>query len=359
MAKEPAQRIDLTRLVAGASMPMTLVDALDRIAELEARNAVLRKEVAEMQFLVDASALLGATLDESQVQSATLEAASSATEGAAARSFIILRDNATIAVGATRGIESAVAARLVAEHRSAVERSLHTGDPVFLPPDAEAIPIPAGPREPAFGALLLLSKGVLRDVHVARLTQLAGLTGKCLTNARLFAKSIVAGVTDELTGVFNRRYLDRRLGEELRRARRLDERLGLVLLDLDHFKSVNDEHGHQEGDRLLCSVAQAIVTCVRDIDLVTRWGGEEFAVIVPGADSTQAVVVAERIRTAVETLTLQTADGGTLRVTMSCGVAWAAPHIHTPAQFIAAADRCLLEAKRLGRNRTIAMQSGL
>jgi two-component system cell cycle response regulator len=187
------------------------------------------------------------------------------------------------------------------------------------------------------------------------LGRLSELAGRSFANAQVLAKSLTAGVTDDLTGVYNRRYFDRRLAEELRRARRLGERMGLILLDLDLFKDVNDRFGHPEGDRTLRAAAHTIVASVRDIDAVTRWGGEEFAVIVPGADGRQAMVVAERIRLAIESLALRTASGHDLRVTVSGGVAWAASDIHTPAQCLAAADRALLEAKRCGRNRTVAM----
>jgi diguanylate cyclase (GGDEF)-like protein len=131
----------------------------------------------------------------------------------------------------------------------------------------------------------------------------------------------------------------------------------LLLFDLDLFKKVNDEHGHAEGDRVLRAVAQTIVATVRDIDVVTRWGGEEFAVILPGVEGAAAAAVAERVREAVEAMAFRTQGGISLRLTVSCGVAWAVPHIHTPSQCFSAADRCLLEAKRLGRNRTVAMDA--
>src|SRR5207302_2271411 len=135
-------------------------------------------------------------------------------------------------------------------------------------------------HEPGFGCLVVLDPDDQRLGHpeLRRLTRLAELAGRGFANSRLLARSVAAGVTDELTGAYNRRYFDHRLAEELKRARRLGERMSLVLLDLDYFKSVNDRFGHPEGDRTLRAVAQCIVSGVRDIDAVTRWGGEEFAV---------------------------------------------------------------------------------
>jgi diguanylate cyclase (GGDEF)-like protein len=233
---------------------------------------------------------------------------------------------------------------------------LRTGAAISSAQSQLAMPIPSMPHEPGFGFIVVVDAGPdgLGADEIRRLAELAELAGRSFSNARLFAQSIVAGVTDELTGVYNRRYLDRRLGDEIKRARRLGERVSLLLLDLDYFKTINDEHGHPEGDRMLRAVAQTIVAAVRDIDVVTRWGGEEFAVILPGADGSEAIAVAERIREAVEAMRLRSQSGATLSITISCGIVWAAPHIHTASQCVAAADRCLLEAKRTGRNRTVA-----
>jgi diguanylate cyclase (GGDEF)-like protein len=339
--------------------PKNLPEALARVAALEARNEELAEKIAEMSFLLDASALLGSTLDEIEIVQAALETVPSAIEDASAGCFIALLDGSTLACAAARRADRLDAERFIAEHAGAIRASLTGGTAHVDENGGIVVPIFADRDEPGLGVLVVGgSAAALTPAAVRRLKAAADLTGKSLANARLFAQTIVAGVTDELTGVFNRRYLDRRLGEELKRAHRLGEPCSIVLLDLDFFKAVNDEHGHQEGDRVLCAVARTIVECVREIDLVTRWGGEEFAVLIPGTTAAQALLVTERIRTAIERLVVSSASGAPLRITVSCGVAWVAPHIHTPAQCIAAADRCLLEAKRLGRNRTIAMKAG-
>jgi diguanylate cyclase (GGDEF)-like protein len=338
--------------------PSTLSDALARIAELETENAELAEANAEMSFLVAASTLLGSTLDEPDILQAALDCVVSAIEDRVAGCFIVLRDGDMLACAANQRISAFEAEQFIAQHSAVLGRCLRALTVHIEPNGVILVPLCAGRRDPVLGVLVVAGSDRPRSTSaVRRLNQLGELTGKSLANARLFAQSIVAGVTDELTGVFNRRYLDRRLAEELKRARRLGEPLALVLLDLDFFKAVNDAHGHQEGDRMLCAVARTIVASVRDIDLVTRWGGEEFAIVFPGATAGQAVVVAERIRSAIEDQVVVAATGAKLRITVSCGVAWVAPHIHTPAQCIAAADRCLLEAKRLGRNRTIAMKA--
>jgi diguanylate cyclase (GGDEF)-like protein len=317
---------------------------------------MLTDRVAELSFLCDASAMLGTTLDPTSIAQAVLDAVPAATNGRARSWFLVLRDGNAIVCHGGAGVDSKAAEEFVDAHHGPIERSLRTGEIVSEPQSYVAVPMPGGPLEPGFGSIAVTDAGPdgLSAVEIRRLTRLADIAGRSFANATMFARSIAAGVTDELTGVHNRRYLDRRLADELKRVRRLGERLSLVLFDLDFFKAVNDEHGHQEGDRTLRAVAQTILAAVRDIDVVTRWGGEEFAVILPGTEGAAAIAVAERIRASVEAMRFQTAVGAPLAITLSGGIAWAAPHIHTPSQFVAAADRCLLEAKRTGRNRVVA-----
>jgi len=155
---------------------------------------------------------------------------------------------------------------------------------------------------------------------------------------------------DGLTGVFNRRYLDNALEREWRRTLRRDDPLSVVLIDLDHFKAFNDEHGHAEGDELLIRVAGALTDTVqRAGDFVARYGGEEFAVVLPGTDVESAREVAERIRRAVAAETARAAPGRA--VTLSAGVAMRTDDIETPDELLRAADRALYRAKEKGRNR--------
>lgn len=153
---------------------------------------------------------------------------------------------------------------------------------------------------------------------------------------------------DYLTNVFNRRALVEKLDYEMRRAHRGSRRLSVVLLDIDHFKRVNDTYGHVTGDRVLQQVAQVIKRSVRNTDLVGRYGGEEFLVVLPDCPLSAAIRVAEKIRQGVQDTPFD--DG--LQVTISAGLAEYANE--TTEQLIMAADRCLYEAKARGRNRVVA-----
>lgn len=155
--------------------------------------------------------------------------------------------------------------------------------------------------------------------------------------------------TDALTGLWNRRHLDQSLAAELKRARRYGLDLSLLLFDIDHFKTFNDTHGHDQGDRVLKAVAAATAAAVREVDVACRYGGEEFVVILPGTAAAGALETAERLRAAIAALSV---DG--LTVTATIGVADRGEvAAEQPAELLEAADRALYQGKRGGRNRVV------
>src|SRR5450756_1179871 len=164
-------------------------------------------------------------------------------------------------------------------------------------------------------------------------------------------------LTDGLTEIDNRRCLEDRLHEMWQHSMRLHEPIALIMCDIDKFKSVNDNYGHQAGDSVLKEFAQLLKADAREIDRVGRYGGEEFLLILPGTVLDAAVTFAERLREKVERHTFSYA-GGTLRRTMSCGVA-AAPHPRVKDQeaLLRAADDALYVAKETGRNRVVRYDS--
>jgi diguanylate cyclase (GGDEF)-like protein len=153
--------------------------------------------------------------------------------------------------------------------------------------------------------------------------------------------------TDHLTGLLNRRAFQEQLGATLHGARRSSRPLGLVMIDIDHFKSVNDEHGHHTGDMALVAVADALRAAVREQDVVARLGGEEFALVLPGTGSDASLQIAERARARV-------AAHGELGIplTLSAGLACYPADGHDAEQLMRAADAALYEAKRAGRDRS-------
>jgi diguanylate cyclase (GGDEF)-like protein len=151
---------------------------------------------------------------------------------------------------------------------------------------------------------------------------------------------------DPLTGLPNRRHYRDRLGAEIQRTLRYREPFSLALVDLDDFKLVNDRHGHAAGDRVLQRVSELIRSCLREVDLAARWGGEEFVLLLPATPKSAGVTVADRVRQAVETSSA--VAGG---VTLSAGVAACTDDGDDEESLFAYADRCLYRAKSEGKNR--------
>jgi diguanylate cyclase (GGDEF)-like protein len=181
---------------------------------------------------------------------------------------------------------------------------------------------------------------------------LAGQATLSIENVDLHETVQQQAVTDELTGLFNVRQFHSRLDSEIDRAERFGTPLSLVMLDIDKFKSVNDTHGHQQGDRVLVEVARVLRRLSRDVDLPARYGGEEMAVILPQTDLAGAEQGAERMRAAIEAMQIQRLDdGGLLPITASFGVAAFPTQAADKTALIAAADAALYRAKRGGRNR--------
>lgn len=157
--------------------------------------------------------------------------------------------------------------------------------------------------------------------------------------------------TDSLTGLYNRKHFNESMAQELERTQRSRQPTSLALIDLDHFKAVNDTHGHIAGDEVLKAVAKAIGNTIRKLDIACRYGGEEIAVIFPSTYQLVASQVAERLRQAIENCTVSHGSS-TIPITASIGVdTYTAQSKETAAQFIERVDQLLYDAKHLGRNR--------
>ena len=219
---------------------------------------------------------------------------------------------------------------------------------------ALAVPMLALPGSSEFLGVLSIARHRRRFSHEEEelLQYLAGQAVVSIENATLHKRVERQAVTDELTGLANLRAFHSILESEIERARRFNTPLALVMLDLDNFKLINDEYGHQQGDEVLALVADVLRDFSRDIDAPARYGGEELAVVLPQTDAEGAAQLAERIREAVDRLEVPRVDGeGTLRLQASFGVAALPESAVDREGLIAAADAALYRAKRAGRNR--------
>ena len=213
----------------------------------------------------------------------------------------------------------------------------------------------------AWVSICLLTAGwaPLESSHV-RLLSFAGLFGLIAavglsevleSQSRIrFAKLMASSTTDPLTGIRNRRFLDDEIERRLAQLRRQGTTVSLLMIDVDHFKHLNDMHGHLAGDATLRNLARLLDFTLRDMDLLTRYGGEEFVAVLPGTDLHHARFAAERIRLAIEQTQVRF-EGKEIVVTISVGVTEASP-TDTPESLLNRADRALYDAKKAGRNRS-------
>lgn len=188
-------------------------------------------------------------------------------------------------------------------------------------------------------------------------TTFAGQVGLSIANIRLREALRIQSVRDALTGLYNRRYLEEVLEREVRRAGRASQSLGVLMLDLDHFKRFNDTYGHEAGDAVLRETAAFLLKNVRAEDFVCRFGGEELVVILPTADLEGARTRAERLRSKMRELTIMHQGKSLGMVTFSVGVAAFPQNGVSPKELMAAADAALYEAKRGGRDRVAVASS--
>jgi diguanylate cyclase (GGDEF)-like protein len=220
-------------------------------------------------------------------------------------------------------------------------------------PDADArkLELPLTVAGDLFGKVVLT--GTFDDDQAETASLLATQAAVALENAELHTIVEQQALVDPLTGLANRRSLEESLQEEVSRAQRFDGDLCFVLADLDRFKAINDRYGHPTGDRALRVFAQTLTDVVREVDGGGRWGGEEFALILPGTGVAGGVALAERVREALAAREIRAANGELVQLTASFGVA-AYPESRDHASLVAAADQALYWAKRDGRDRVSA-----
>jgi diguanylate cyclase (GGDEF)-like protein/PAS domain S-box-containing protein len=190
-------------------------------------------------------------------------------------------------------------------------------------------------------------------------TTFAGQVGLSIANIKLREALKIQSVRDALTGLYNRRYLEETLEREVRRATRASQSLGVLMIDLDHFKTFNDTYGHDAGDAVLREAGASLVKGIRAEDFVCRFGGEEFVVILPTANLEAAQARAESLRLKIKELTILHQGKSIGMVTISVGVSVFPQHGKSPRELMAAADAALYEAKRGGRDQVVAAATSI
>jgi diguanylate cyclase (GGDEF)-like protein len=214
------------------------------------------------------------------------------------------------------------------------------------PGASSCVPLMVGGE--VIGSVLLSRPAPYSEAEELRIRESVSQAAPVLANLRNLAVAEIRAATDGLTGLPNKRAVTDALKQTFAQASMSRSPLGLLLLDLDHFKQVNDQHGHGAGDEVLASVGAALRSVLRNRDFAGRYGGEEFAVLLPDTDIAAALEIAERVRAAIAEITL---PGTEVPVTVSVGVAGFPDHASTLGRLERLADAALYVAKRKGRNR--------
>ncbi len=216
--------------------------------------------------------------------------------------------------------------------------------------------VPLNARRDRVGCLIAVSQGDDIDIESAldSVQHAAMPLSTAVERIVAFERSQLEANTDTLTGLFNRRYFLDHLHIEVQKCKRVDYPLGLLLLDIDHFKIVNDTYGHVVGDHVLADAAASVMRTVRDVDVPARYGGEEFVVILVGCTRDGMPAIAERVRRDIES-NISVKDGDTVLrpITVSVGAASFDRASMTRESFVDAADKALYHAKETGRNRVV------
>ncbi|HKE99688.1 MAG TPA: diguanylate cyclase [Actinomycetes bacterium] len=264
-----------------------------------------------------------------------------------------LGDGEIAAVAVGEGIVGAVAAT----GRAVVAPGPAAAPPVPGEPDARTqVSVPLRSRGTVLGVLSVYDRvpgGLFGEEDAAALAAFAGQAAVGIDNVRLHEEARRLSLTDEMTGIWNYRYFQLRIDQEIERARRFGRTLSLLLLDVDHFKRANDRHGHQQGDHILRELAVRVAGSIRDVDTFARYGGEEFVLILPETDLEGGRAAAEKLRERIGASPFGGAGGSPVGITVSVGVACYPAHARTAAELVEAADAAMYQAKLSGRDRVM------
>ena len=196
-------------------------------------------------------------------------------------------------------------------------------------------------------------EAIISKIKVGHKVEMTAVIRDISERVRLIDELSQAATHDALTGIFNRRHGTSALKAELTRCARFDHVMSVVMFDLDHFKNINDSYGHACGDRVLMSVTQSITQILRETDILCRWGGEEFLILLPETAGDDALRLAERAREAISAQPVTGSGEQSIQVTASFGVATFKSKEATPEELVDRADKALYQAKRQGRNRVV------
>jgi len=339
-------------------------------------NDRLKQVEAELSFFMELGRELTATLDDRKVLEIIARSAHTYVGPSHTTLYLTGIDRRTYEIAVACGYDPGPARPAIPILEGLSGRVLRTGQQVRLdaagvdkatptPPDlvmpgplAEVLCLPILHRRRALAALMLTrtrEAGPFGPEHMERLTRLLEQSRMAVDRALLYRRTADLAITDDLTQLFNHRYIHQSLELKVAGAGEADRHLSLIFMDLDSFKAINDGHGHLAGSHALTEVAHVLTDNLRGEDIIARYGGDEFVIILPDTNLEVAMQIAERLAKSVAGATFLPQLGG-MRLTASFGVAAYPEHAATPRKLVQYADQAMYAAKALGGNRAVPYQ---
>jgi diguanylate cyclase (GGDEF)-like protein len=347
----PVQQLREAALAVTGGALETHVDVKrrDELGELADAFNTMTRGLREREGL-KLTLALSETLELEEVLERLLDSLSRAVRFHEAAVLIKTRDGIDMIV--SRGPRGKDQSRRIMPTSAHVAKALSKQQPA-LNDGRQMMALPLIQRGVVIGVVSLESHQPYSDAEVRLALSLTQPAAMAVENARLFDEVQRLATLDGLTGTYNRRHFMDLAQDKYESARRFGHALTAVMLDVDHFKAINDQHGHHVGDQVLRALAERCRSALRSIDVLGRFGGEEFAILLPGTTRhNAATILAERIRHRVADEPIVT-DAGPVRVTISVGVAAMEDSTHSPEELFKRADAALYEAKQAGRNRVV------
>lgn len=334
------------------------------VAELEVSRDEIRRSVRRL------GETLRATHDMTRLLSVVLDTASVSVQARSGIVYLLTARRDGLYVKVARNLDRSYAslripvgtgvAGHVAEHRTPIVVAPGLGGPVFdgsEPPADTAIAVPLDTTRQPIGVMVLYGRETEMPFGVEDLELIGSLARQAsvgIENVLLHQEAERLSITDGVTGVWNHRYFDMRLSQEVERAIRFQHGLSLLVVDIDHFKMINDRHGHQRGNEVLIELAQRIVRGIRSqVDTLARYGGDEFVLILPETPVDGAHIVGQKLCESIGREPFAGEGQDPVLVSVSVGVACLPQHGTTAQALLQSADRAMYVAKTRGRNRVV------
>lgn len=339
------------------------------VARLDSVTQALQEGVLELYTLIELSRMISASLDLEQLLTTTIKTVVEKTQVEAYCLFLYDDESKRLHLRTSGGAGTEMLKDLnLAPGEGLAGRVFERRIPELIPDVSEppgpdvppgvrsVLAAPLNIKDSSVGVMTLMNgrPGAFSERDLVFFSAVANQLGIAVENARLYHRTKELSYRDSLTGLFNRRYFEETLAQEIRRAERYKMPLTLIMVDIDHFKRYNDTHGHPQGDEVLKLVSAILLKNTRQVDVVARYGGEELVLILPLTPKEPALLVAEKLRRTIEEAPLPGEQVMPSRkLTISLGVATYPGDATTASGLVLSADRALYQAKQAGRNRVV------